>query len=158
MCQVVDKSSSVSTVWWACVSGRSSSADVWSQTGCPRSDSLWTPFWEEGVCEHNTGDHSEHHEGFERFKPKAENKMKRFRREISYRLWSPAIVYHAVGGLSESEATAGIGKHMKYVLVYLSLFFWVWKELISKERCEAKIHNVWGPSFAGLWNPSTIPL
>lgn len=45
-----------STVWWAFVSGKSSSAGAGSRMDCPRSDSRWGPFWEQRACQRRTRD------------------------------------------------------------------------------------------------------
>lgn len=110
-----------STVWWAFVSGRSSSVDVCSRMDSPQSDSLWRAFWEQSACQHNTRDNSENQHKDRRQSRKKENakqeiverletaewerKMKRFvfRRKSLCCLSSSVAIYH-VHGLSVAMA------------------------------------------------------
>lgn len=106
MCQMALKkfSYAFSTVWWAFVSGRSSSVDVWSHMDSRQPDSLWRAFWEQSACQQ-----IQHKDKAQRPPPtttnKKEREMKRFmsRRKISYCLSFWTMIYQ-VHGLSEAMA------------------------------------------------------
>lgn len=97
----------LSTVWWAFVSARSSSAGVWSRRDCLRPDSPWRTSWDPSACERNTAEKNLN------FNPKTEDWRKKrqkrekqemerftFRRRFSQRL-STLVIYHV---LSEVKA------------------------------------------------------